>query len=80
MSSRTEDRRQAVLENQFHRHLIEAALNHFGKMEREKMFLFLKERGASRTRFNLAMQWLLKNKKIWKVGREYEIRTETAKL
>jgi len=75
--TRTEDRR-AELEDRFHRHLIEAALNHFGSMEREKMFLFLKERGASRTRFNLAMQYLLKNKTIWKVGNEYEMRTETA--
>ena len=77
--TRTEDRR-TVLENQFHRNLIEAALKHFGGMEREKMFLFLKERGAKRTYFNLAMQWLLKNKVIWKVGNEYEMRTETAKL
>ena len=72
--------RRMQLENIFHRHLIEAALKHFGSMEREKMFLFLKERGASRTRFNLAMTYLQDKKIIWKVGKEYEIRTETAVL
>ncbi len=68
------------LEDVFHRNLIQAALKYYGGTEREKLFQILKDKGASRTRFNLAMTYLHRNKIIWKVGKEWELRTETANL
>lgn len=75
----TESRRME-LENIYTRSLIEAALKKYGSLSRQEIKKIAKEHGASSTRIKIAMTYLSKNKKIWKVGKGYEMRTETAVL
>lgn len=74
------DSRRIELENIYTRSLIEAALKKHGGLTGKGLAEIAKEHGAGSARIKAAITHLHKTKVIWKVGKEWELRTETAVL
>ncbi len=74
------DSRRMQLENIYTRSLIEAALKRYGSLTGARLAEIAKEHGAGSARIKAAITHLHKTKVIWLVGKEWEMRTETAKL
>ena len=67
-------------ENKFTRSLIKAVLRKNGGLTGKRLAEIAKEHGAGSARIKAAITHLHKTKVIWKVGKEWELRTETAVL
>ena len=67
-------------ENKFTRSLIKAVLKKHGGLTGKRLTEIAKEHGAGSARIKAAITYLHKTKVIWKVGKEWELRTETAVL
>ena len=67
-------------ENKFTRSLIKAILNKYGSLTGKRLAEIAKEHGAGSARIKAAITHLHQTKVIWLVGKEWEMRTETAKL
>ena len=67
-------------ENKFTRSLIKAMLKKYGSLTGARLAEIAKEHGAGSARIKAAITHLHKTKVIWLVGKEWEMRTETAKL